>query len=75
MMHIIAGIIIIFGISVADLRMARVQEHTGKRFMLINMTRVRGLIPYGFMFIWLLQSMASLISTTVFNSPGWSAAA
>jgi len=60
--QLISAVIVIIGISFADLYLARVQESCGKRFMLINMTRVRTMIPYGFMVIWLLHSTAGLFT-------------
>jgi hypothetical protein len=62
----IAGVAANTWICVADWRVAMVQQRMGKRFMLINMTRVKPLTSYGSMYIMLLYSMASLIFTTKF---------
>jgi hypothetical protein len=66
----IAGVAANIGICVADWRVEMVQQRMGKRFMLINMTRVRTLTGYGSMFIMLMYSIASLIFTTKFISYG-----
>ena len=66
----IAGVAANTWICVADWRVAMVQQRMGKRFMLINMTRVKPLTSYGSMYIMLLYSMASLIFTTKFISFG-----
>jgi hypothetical protein len=51
-------------ICVADWRVAMLQKRMGKRFMLINMTRVKPLFDYGCWFIMLLYTIGSLIFRT-----------
>ena len=72
----IAGVAANIGICVADWRVEMVQQRMRKRFMLINMTRVRSLINYSCQFILVLYLMISplmarLISRTGFIAPGW----
>jgi len=72
----IAGVAGNIGICVADWRVEMMKQRMGKRFLLINMTRVRPLVGYGGQYIFLLHLMTSplmagLISKTGFIAPGW----
>jgi hypothetical protein len=57
-------------ICVADWRVEMMQQRMRKRFMLINMTRVKPLFSYGYPFIMLLYTIGSLIFKTAFFSFG-----
>ena len=64
----IAGVAANIGICVADWRVEMVQQRMRKRFLLINMKRVRPLVSYGGMFIFALHLIVSQISTGFFAS-------
>ena len=66
----IAGVAANIGICVADWRVEMVQQRMRKRFMLINMTRVRPLLGYGTTFIMLLYLIGRPIFPTRFISFG-----
>lgn len=51
-------------ICVADWRVAMLQKRIGKRFMLLNMTRVKPLFDYGCWFILMLYTIGSFIFRT-----------
>ncbi len=70
-MQMISVVPVMLGVKLGNMHLARMQEHMGKRFMLINMTWVQHLIPYGFMTIWMLHVLVCQILTYMSNSPHW----
>lgn len=49
--------------ALAQKKLKRLQERAGKAFMLVNMTRVGPLFPYGMMFIGLIDPISRLDAT------------
>jgi hypothetical protein len=65
-LHIAAGVIVVFAMLIGDMQVAWLLERTDKKFMLVNMTRVKLLVPYGFMGIWVV----SIVNQMIMNAKG-----
>jgi hypothetical protein len=65
-LHIASGAIVVFAMAVGDMQVASLLERTHKKFMLVNMTRVKLLVPYGFMGIWIV----SIVHQMIMNAKG-----